>query len=213
MGAYCTLDYIRRHPAKMGEILEVRRSYPDYHYVAVFGDNKEIACIPHRGCSLEIVAVPGTSHGEVNLLLPGQVLRYTRSFFFGDRLELPSGKKVGFDQLVGFKLQLAPRMAAAPPDGDHREECPGRQAGRRHGRRLAYQRNRAARKESCGRTLASVSVPCPWRERRLHGAPRDEVRLAYGRPGAEEGSNEKACGVPGVTSGQDKKTRHAGTIA
>jgi hypothetical protein len=116
MGAYCTLDYTRRHPAKMGEILEVRRFHPYYHYVAVFGDNKEIACIPHRGCSLEIVAVPGTSHGAVNLLLPGQVLRYTRSFFFGDRLELPSGKKVGFDQLVGFKLQLAPRMAAAPPD-------------------------------------------------------------------------------------------------
>jgi len=116
MGAYCTLDYTRRHPAKMGEIMEVRRFHPYYHYVAVFGDNKEIACIPHRGCSLEIVAVPETSHGAVNLLLPGQVLRYTRSFFFGDRLELPSGKKVGFDQLVGFKLQLAPRMTAAPPD-------------------------------------------------------------------------------------------------
>jgi hypothetical protein len=116
MGAYCTLDYTRRHPAKMGEIMEVRRFHPYYHSVAVFGDNKEIACIPHRGCSLEIVAVPETSHGAVNLLLPGQVLRYTRSFFFGDRLELPSGKKVGLDQLVGFKLQLAPRMTAAPPD-------------------------------------------------------------------------------------------------
>ena len=115
MGAYCTLDYTRRHAAKMGEIMEVRR-IDRYQYVAVFGDNDELACIPHRGCRLEIVATPETAHGDLNLLLPGQVIRYTRSFFFGDRLELPSGKKVGFDQLVGFKLQLAPRMTAAPPD-------------------------------------------------------------------------------------------------
>jgi hypothetical protein len=113
MGAYCVLYYTRRHAARMGEIMEVRRSYP-YHHVAVFGDNEELACIPHRGCRLEIVAAPETSHGEVNLLLPGQVVRYARSFFFGDRLELPSGKKVGLDQLVGFKLQLAPSRTATP---------------------------------------------------------------------------------------------------
>lgn len=113
MGAYCRLN--RRHPARMGEIMEVRRASP-YHDVAVFGDNEEIACIPHRGCRLEIVAVPGTSRGEVNLLLPGHVIRYTRSFFFGDRLELPSGKKVGLDQLVGFKLQLARPTTEAPPE-------------------------------------------------------------------------------------------------
>ena len=39
--------------------------------------------------------------------------------------------------------------------------------------------------------------------------PRDEGFLAYGLPGAEEGGNEEACGVLGVTSGQDKKSRHA----
>jgi hypothetical protein len=115
MGAYCTLVYIRRHAARMGEIMEVRRPYP-YHHVAVFGDNEELACIPHRGCWLEIVAAPETSHGEVNLLLPGQVIRYTRSFFFGDRLEVPSGRKVGLEQLVGFKLQLARPTTAAPPE-------------------------------------------------------------------------------------------------
>jgi hypothetical protein len=115
MGAYCMLDYTRRHAAGMGEIMEVRRLHP-YHYVAVFGDNEELACIPHRGCRLEIVATPETSHGEVNLLLPGQVVGYTRSFFFGDRFELPSGKKVGLDQLVGFKLQLAPPRTATPPE-------------------------------------------------------------------------------------------------
>ena len=114
MGAYCRLDYPRRHAARMGEIMEVRRSYP-YHDAAVFGDNEELACIPHRGCRLEIVAAPETSHGEVNLLLPGQVVGYTRSFFFRDRFELPSGKKVGLDQLVGFKLQLAPPRTATPP--------------------------------------------------------------------------------------------------
>jgi len=60
MGAYCTLVYIRRHAAKMGEIMEVRRIDP-YYYVAVFGDNDELACIPHRGCRLEIVATPETA--------------------------------------------------------------------------------------------------------------------------------------------------------
>jgi hypothetical protein len=114
MGAYCKLDYTRRHAARMGEIMDVRRSSP-YDYAAVFGDNEELACIPHRGCRLEIVAAPETSHREVNLLLPGQVIGYTRSFFFGDRFELPSGKKVGLDQLVGFKLQLAPPTTATPP--------------------------------------------------------------------------------------------------
>ncbi len=115
MGAYCTLVYTRRHAARMGEIMEVRRPYPGHNLVAVFGDNDEIACIPHRGCRLEIAAVPDTAQGELNLLLPGHVIRYTRSFFFGDRLELPSGKKVGFDRLVGFKLQLAGAPTAAPP--------------------------------------------------------------------------------------------------
>jgi hypothetical protein len=115
MGAYCRLDYTCRHAARMGEIMEVRRLDP-YHYVAVFGDNEELACIPHRGCRLEIVAAPENAHGEVNLLLPGQVVGYTRSFFFGDRFELPTGKKVGLDQLVGFKLQLAPPRTATPPE-------------------------------------------------------------------------------------------------
>ena len=55
MGAYCTLDYIRRHPAGVGEIMEVRRVSP-YYYAAMFGDRGEIACIPHKGCLLEIVA-------------------------------------------------------------------------------------------------------------------------------------------------------------
>jgi hypothetical protein len=117
MGAYCTLDYTHRHPARMGEIMEVRRPYPGHHFVAVFGDKDEIACIPHRGCWLEIAAAPPSSHGELNLLLPGQVIRYKRSFFFGDRVELPSGKRVGLDRLVGFKLQLAgPRTAPLPDE-------------------------------------------------------------------------------------------------
>jgi hypothetical protein len=114
MGAYCTLSSIRRHAAKPGEIMEVTRLASCD--VVVFGDNREIACIPHRGCRLEVVASGETSHPHVNLLLPGHVLRYRRSFFFGDRLELPSGIKVGFDQLVGFKLQLASSLADALPD-------------------------------------------------------------------------------------------------
>jgi hypothetical protein len=117
MGAYCTLLNIRRHPAILGEIMEVRRPSP-YDDPVLFGDRKEIACIPHKGCLLEIVAVGETTHREVTRLLPGQVIRYTPSFFFGDRFKLPRGKKVGLSQLVGFKLQLVPPQALAVPDED-----------------------------------------------------------------------------------------------
>jgi len=115
MGAYCTLDSIRRHPARLGEILEVRRLFT-YYDAAVFGDRDEIACIPHKGCLLEIVAAGEAAHPEVNRLLPGHVIRYTRSFFFGDRFELPSGTRVRLAQLVGFKLQLAPPRTAPLPE-------------------------------------------------------------------------------------------------
>src|SRR4029450_7461812 len=117
MGAYCTLLNIRRHPATLGEIMEVRRPSP-YDDAALFGDRKEIACIPHKGCLLEIVAVGDTTHREVNRLLPGQVIRYTPSFFFGDRFKLPSGKKAGLSQLAGFTLQLVPPRAAPLPEED-----------------------------------------------------------------------------------------------
>jgi hypothetical protein len=115
MGEYCTRVHIRRHPAKVGEILEVRR-YSSYYYdVALFGDDREIACIPHQGCRLEIVATAETAHPQANLLLPGHVIRYRWSFFFGDRLELPGGRKVGLASLVGFKMQLLPPVTTAPP--------------------------------------------------------------------------------------------------
>ncbi len=117
MGAYCTLDHIRRHPAGLGEIMEVRR-LSTYYDAAMFGDRGEIACIPHKGCLLEIVAAGEATHPEVNRLLPGHVIRYTRSFFFGDRFELPSGKKVGLRELAGFKLQLAPPRTAPLPEED-----------------------------------------------------------------------------------------------
>jgi hypothetical protein len=45
--------------------------------------------------------------------LPGQVIRYTHSFFLGDRFALPNGRKVNLRHLVGFKLQLA--SSPAPP--------------------------------------------------------------------------------------------------
>jgi hypothetical protein len=117
MGVYCTLDSIRRHPARLGEIMEVRR-ISTYYDVAVFGDRGEIACIPHKGCLLEVVASGEATHPEVNRLLPGQVIRYMRAFFFFDRFELPSGSRVGLPQLVGFKLQLAPPRSAPLPEED-----------------------------------------------------------------------------------------------
>jgi hypothetical protein len=117
MGAYCTLLDVRRHPASLGEIMEVRCLSP-YYDAVLFGDRKEIACIPHKGCLLEIVAVGDTTHREANRLLPGQVIRYTPSFLFGDRFKLPSGKKVRLSQLVGFKLQLVPPRTAPLPEED-----------------------------------------------------------------------------------------------
>jgi hypothetical protein len=111
MGAYCLLGSIPSHSASIGEILEVL--WFEYHGAIIFGDRKEIACIPHAGCRLEILATPPSPHRKVDLLLPGQVIRYTHSFLLGDRFVLPSGRKVGLHYLVGFKLQLA--LSSAPP--------------------------------------------------------------------------------------------------
>jgi hypothetical protein len=60
------------------------------------------------------VATPPISHRKVSFLLPGQVIRYKRSFFLGDRFELPRGIKVSLRHLVGFKLQLASSLAHPP---------------------------------------------------------------------------------------------------
>ncbi len=112
MGAYCLLESIASHPARIGEIMEV--VWFDYYGAIVIGDRKEIACIPHAGCRLEIVATPSSPHPKVDLLLPGHIVRYTHSFFRGDRFELPGGAKVGLRYLVGFKFQLASSVALPP---------------------------------------------------------------------------------------------------
>ncbi len=57
MGAYCIRALIPRHPARVGEIMRVRWS--DYYGAILFGDRHEIACIPHGGCSLEILGTEG----------------------------------------------------------------------------------------------------------------------------------------------------------
>jgi len=89
--------------------------WSDYYGAVLFGDQHEVACIPHKGCWLEVVAAAPTSHRKVNLLLPGHVIRYKRAFLFADRFELPSGPTVGLGHLVGFKLQLAPSTTPPPP--------------------------------------------------------------------------------------------------
>lgn len=86
---------------------------------ALLGDRREIVCIPHQGCRLEIAATAATPHREVDLLVPGAVIRYKRSFLFGDRFELPSGATVRLADLLGFKLQLAP---TAPPPAPIEED-------------------------------------------------------------------------------------------
>ena len=129
MGAYCLLGSIPSHRASIGEILEVL--WFDYHGAVIFGDRKEIACIPHAGCRLEIVATPPSPHRKVNLLLPGQVIRYTHSFLLGDRFELPGGTKVSLRYLVGFKLQLALSVARPPLEDAVVGSQPAERAGTR----------------------------------------------------------------------------------
>src|SRR5262249_23327780 len=106
-----------RHPAGLGEIMEVRR-FSTYYDAAMFGDRGEIACIPHKGCLLGIVAAREARHPGGKRRLPRPGIPYTRSFFFGDRFELPRGARVGMHELVGFKLQLAPPRTAPPPEED-----------------------------------------------------------------------------------------------
>ena len=113
MGAYCFLDSIASHLARAGEILEV--VWFDHHGPVIFGDRREIACIPHAGCRLEIVAAPPSPHPKVDLLLPGQVLSYRHSLLLPDRLTLPSGAKAWLGHFVGFKLQLAANVTSPPP--------------------------------------------------------------------------------------------------
>jgi len=122
MGAYCLLGLIPSHTVSVGEIMEVLWS--DYHGAIIFGDGEEVACIPHAGCRLEIVATPPSSHRKVNLLLPGQVIRYMHSFFRGDRFELPGGTQVSLRHLVGFKLQLASNLAIPPVENAVRGRRP-----------------------------------------------------------------------------------------
>lgn len=112
MGAYCQVP-LPLHAATEGETLEVMWS--DYYGAALFGDRMEIACIPHRGCRLEIVATAPTEQRELSLLLPGQVLHYKRAFYFLDQLVLPNGRKANLGRLVGFKLRLAPAVAPLLP--------------------------------------------------------------------------------------------------
>jgi len=129
MGAYCLLDSIPSHSAGVGEILEVL--WFDHHGAIIFGDRKEIACIPHAGCRLEIVATPPSPHRKVELLLPGQVIRYTHSFFLGDRYMLPGGRRVNLRHLVGFKLQLASNPAPPPLEDVLVRRGPNERAGMR----------------------------------------------------------------------------------
>src|SRR5262249_1177058 len=82
------LGSIPSHRASIGEILEVL--WFDCHGAIIFGDRKEIACIPHAGCRLEILATPPSPHRKVDLLLPGQVIRSMHSFMLGDQGISPS---------------------------------------------------------------------------------------------------------------------------
>ncbi len=116
MGMRWTWIPLLRHIAKVDEIMVV--FWSDYYGAALFSDEEEIACLPHQRCRLEIVGTAESSHPEVELLLPGQVIRYKGPLCFLDRFELPSGATVGLWHLVGFKLRLAPDTVTPVPDED-----------------------------------------------------------------------------------------------
>ena len=115
MGAYCRVP-LPRHIAADGETLEVLWS--DYYGAALFGERREIACVPHTGCRLEIVATAPSGNPEVTRLLPGQVLPYRRTFFLLDQLVLPSGRRANLGHFVGFNLRLSPAVTPQPPCED-----------------------------------------------------------------------------------------------
>ncbi len=104
------------HTAKIAEIMEVLWS--DYYGAALFGDDDEIASLPHKRCRVEVVKTAESPHREVNLVLPGQVLRHAGRFCFLDRFALPSGTTVGLWHLIGFKLRLLPDVIAPVPSED-----------------------------------------------------------------------------------------------
>ncbi len=112
MGAYCRVP-LPRHTAAAAETLEVLWS--DYYGAALFGDSREIACVPRTGCRLEIVATAPSRHREVTQLLPGEVLPYRHTFFLLDQLVLPSGRRASLGHFVGFKFRLAPAMTSPLP--------------------------------------------------------------------------------------------------
>ncbi len=81
MGTCWTWIPLVRHAAGVDEIMKVLWS--DYYGAALFGDEEELVCLPHKGCRLEIVATAESSHREVNLILPGQVIRYNEQCQLG----------------------------------------------------------------------------------------------------------------------------------
>src|SRR5262245_32653853 len=95
---------LRRHVAKIDEILHVLWS--DYYGAALFGDDVEVASLPHTRCRLEVVGDAESSHRDPNGLLPGQVIRYKGRRCFVDRFELPGGTTVALWCLVGFTLRI-----------------------------------------------------------------------------------------------------------
>ncbi len=106
-GAYCLRALMPSHTASAGEIMQVLWS--DYYGAVIFGDRREIACIPHKGCRLEIVPTAKTTDPLVNLLLPGHLIRYKRAFFFRDQFELPSNATVGLDERSSASSCSSPR--------------------------------------------------------------------------------------------------------
>ena len=117
---HCSRTCAGHHAARVGEIMEVTLVPGRFSQTraVLLGDQREIVDLPRTGCRLEVVATAPTRDREIDLLLPGEVLTYSRMPLLGDRLELPSERSVRLAKFHGFKLQLAMPPMPPPPSED-----------------------------------------------------------------------------------------------
>lgn len=107
----------RFHQARVGEEVCVRGNA--YGRMILRGHRDEVACVPHQGCRLEVLAVAPSKNPEVQQLLPLDTITYIQARFLRifrrDLFLLPTGREVKLKDLEGSKLRLLPPEISRPP--------------------------------------------------------------------------------------------------
>ncbi len=107
----------RFHDARVGEAMRVTgNAYGD---MVLRGDRDEVACVPHRGCRLELLEVAPSNNPEVQKLLPLDFITFIQVRFLyifrRDLFLLPNGREVKLKDLEGSTLKLMPLGIDRPP--------------------------------------------------------------------------------------------------